>query len=523
MKSYENHLTDTKSFGEALRANYRPTMRSSAVFPLILRRDGLESIYTFMGYWLRKRNISVITALFTVRDSNGKKIAVRSYEITSANSYAVYGSELISFNADAFEGSVEIEIFSAVDMVFPYPAITFALKGRDGLTFVHTCGRIFNDFDDLESNNETLVPETGFDLLIGEQYTPFFSFVNGPIAIETARYELEFIDCDGKKIIQQRVVENIQPYGLAWIEIFDSEVTKDLFKGEKITVKIRHGFKGFFPRFVAGNIHNDYSDVSLTHSYYDTSVDTSTSSTYANPSCDLYYDSVIAIPFDTEFQEVELAIYPNFTTAPCDLFFELFDAQGNIIEAVGTKITVADGTDTLAYIPMMKRFDKHRENVSEGMVRVIVDGKGKVPTRMKFGLNFANPHSETNLPSNICFNAAVPNTNILKKPGTFRWCTVFSGENQKIFLHNTSFVKSGGAGATVDVELCREQDDEIMKWSVTLPYNGTAEVIKEKSADIERFLNGSIGWASFQCSVPFITGYYVTDYKKGVVGADHLY
>ena len=41
------------------------------------------------------------------------------------------------------------------------------------------------------------------------------------------------------------------------------------------------------------------------------------------------------------------------------------------------------------------------------LIKLIVDGKGKVPTRLKFGLNlgFKNKYD---VPSNICFNAHVP-------------------------------------------------------------------------------------------------------------------
>ena len=81
-----------------------------------------------------------------------------------------------------FTGSAEIEIFSAVDMVFPYPAITFALKGLNGLTFVHTCGRIYNDFDDLNANTEQEVKETGLIYIL--VLHTIFSFVNGPIEIK---------------------------------------------------------------------------------------------------------------------------------------------------------------------------------------------------------------------------------------------------------------------------------------------------------------------------------------------------
>ena len=131
MKSYQNHLKDTRSFGEELKTNYKPTMRSSAVFPLIVIDKKIDSIYTFMGYWLRKRNISLVTALLTIRDMNGKKVNVKSYEINSDKSYVFRGSELINNRkkTNKFTGSMEVEIFSAVDMVFPFPAITFAFEG----------------------------------------------------------------------------------------------------------------------------------------------------------------------------------------------------------------------------------------------------------------------------------------------------------------------------------------------------------------------------------------------------------
>jgi len=152
VKSYNNHLISTKSYGEAQNVNYRPTMRSSAVFPLIHKASKIKSIYTFMGYWMRKRNIPLVTVLVTIRDQNGNKIEVRSIEVKSVKSYAISSTELIS--KKEFFGSVEFEIFSAVDMVFPYPAITFGLEGINGLTFVHTCGRVYNDFDDLKSNEK---------------------------------------------------------------------------------------------------------------------------------------------------------------------------------------------------------------------------------------------------------------------------------------------------------------------------------------------------------------------------------
>lgn len=523
LKSYTAHLKTTQSYGEKLSPEYRPTMRSSAVFPLIHKPNKLYSIYTFMGYWLRKRNIPVVTALVTVRDEYGKKIFLKSIEINAVKSFVISSSDLVNDLRTDFKGSVEIEIFSAIDMVFPYPAITFALQGINGVTFVHTCGRIYNDFDDLNANIEKSVRETGFDIYLGRDYTPFFSFVNGPIAIENEVLELEYINSNGKSISRSVTIESVPPYGLCWINLNFEKVNDITHKSIKQCVKIKHNFQGFFPRFVAGNVLRDFEDVSLTHSYYDTSSDFSRNSTWQNSDVEEFEDSVVPIPFDTKFSSIELAIYPNFARSPVTLRFDLHTETGQLICSKISDIEIGTNDDKLVYVDLIEMFSDYASYTPKGMVRIICLGNGSVPSRMKFGLNFINFVNETNLPSNICFNAQVPNAKLLNKPGTFKWCPIFNAQSQKIYLHNSSFVKNGFIDANIKVEVYRSSDKENLAWSFSLPYNGTIDILENHAPSVDTFLNGEIGWISFTCSSPFISGYYITDYGKGVIGADHLY
>ena len=523
MKSYQKHLTDTKSFGENLPINYRPTMRSSAIFPLIVQKDKIDSVYTFMGYWLRKRNIKLVTALINIRNELGDKIKILNYEINSTKTYVLRGKDFFSKVPKLFYGSLEIEIFSGVDMVFPYPTITFALRGLNGMTFVHTSGRVYNNFDDLKSNSEVDVAETGFDILVGKDYSPFFSFVNGPIPIKKSTLEIELIDHNDNHLLQKRKIKNIPPYGLVWINILKKNFNFKKLVGTKLTVKIKHNLKGFFPRFICGNIYRNFSDISLTHSYYDNSTVNEPDSVYKNPSKISFYDSIFAIPFDQSFDDIELAIYPNFSFSPTTLSFELFDFDGNFIKTSQTKIRISDGSNKLIYLSVFKLFKNSELLSKKGMVKVIVDGNGAVPSRMKFGLNLSKVKKKNNLPSNICFNAIVPNKKYLHKPGTFRWCPIFSSSFQKIYLHNTSFVKKGFGNAKLKLELCREIDSNKLKWTINLKENCSIEIINKKSKKISLFLKGSIGWITIQSSIPFISGYYVTDFNKGVIGADHIF
>lgn len=523
MKSYKEHLSTTKSFGEVQSLDYRPTMRSSAAFPLLHKPKSLTSIYTFMGYWLRKRNIPLVTVLVTVRNRDGKKVNVQTIEVVDIKSFEISSSDLLNDPSKEFTGSVEIEIFSAVDMVFPYPAITFALKGVNGLTFVHTCGRIYNDYSDLNANSEQLVKETGFDLFIGNDYTPFFSFVNGPVAIENELIELEYIDQNDKRVTHSIKIENVPPYGLGWINLNLEKSNVLIDKLAKQCVKVKHNFKSFYPRFVAGNILRDFEDVSLTHSYYDTSSDNTKNAIWENPNVEDFEDSVISIPFDTDFSSIELAIYPNFAKSPVTLSFELYTGSGQIIATKKSHIRVGTSNDKLEYINLIEMFSEHKNSVTKGMVRLVCLGNGSVPARMKFGLNFCKPTNNTNLPSNICFNAQVPNNKIVHKPGTFHWCAIFDANSQKIYLHNSSFVKNGFSGAEIDIEVYRSIDSESLNWSIVLPYNGSIDILEDQAEAVDNFLNGNIGWVTFTCSSPFVTGYYITDEGKGVIGADHLY
>ena len=523
MKSYKEHLLSTQNYGEKQKVDYRPTMRSSAVFPLIHKPDRIISMYTFMGYWLRKRNIPLVTVLVTVRNKNGKKISIQNIEVKEVKSFEISSLDILKQPNEEFTGSAEIEIFSAVDMVFPYPAITYALKGVNGLTFVHTCGRIYNDFDDLNANNEQLVSETGFDLFIGKDYTPFFSFVNGPIAIENKEIELEYINQKDERKRKTIKLDDVNPYGLGWVnlkidtgEVFDNNLIK-------ACVKVKHDFKGFFPRFVAGNVLRDFEDVSLTHSYYDTSTDKSDNAVWKNPNVEDFEDSVVTIPFDTDFSEIELAIYPIFASSPVNLSFELYNPSGQMAARKSSNIRIGTNDDKLKYIDFIELFSEYRNNIPMGMIRIIATGEGNVPTRMKYGLNFCNPTKNTNLPSNICFAATLPNDKILDKPGAFRWCPIFNTKSQKIFLHNSSFVKAGFKDAKIDIEVYRLNDAKKMNWSINLPYNGSFEIINPYAEALDKFLCGSVGWVSFTCNSPFIFGYYITDLGKGVIGADHLY
>ena len=63
----------------------------------------------------------------------------------------------------------------------------------------------------------------------------------------------------------------------------------------------------------------------------------------------------------------------------------------------------------------------------------MINGKGKLPSRLKFGLNIGKPN-KYDVPSNICFNAQVPNKEIFNKRGTFKWCPILNHKKSSVVL-----------------------------------------------------------------------------------------
>ena len=146
----------------------KPILRSSAIFPVIHNEFYSSSIH-FLGYWLLKRNIPEVTLIITLRNDIGNTLLRKTEIIDSAKAFSINLDEILqelNLKTSIFIGSIETEFHTTRDMVFPYPALVLEYKNEKFNTCVHTLGRIYNDFEDLKENSSTLVPETGFDILI---------------------------------------------------------------------------------------------------------------------------------------------------------------------------------------------------------------------------------------------------------------------------------------------------------------------------------------------------------------------
>ena len=525
MKSYQAHLSST-SLQKAKNINKNDVLRSSAIFPFIINKE-MDTSLLFMGYWLLKRNIKSIHIEVKIRSENGQIIKKFKKNITSIKAFKISVKKTLRKNnlISSLKGSIEVEIFSDVNMVYPYPAIVINFEGKNSSSVVHTCGRIYNDVNDFKQNNQYKVPETGVDIIPNRNFTPFFSFVNGKSKIHKDKIKIIIINYLGERLKKEINLEDIKPYQTKFI-FFLNENEKSFLKGKKGTLKINHNFKSFFPRFLSGNIEHNQNNSSLTHTYYDTSSQKNKNTFWKNPNSKIFYDSTVSFPLiKDENSYTELVIYPNFPKCKIGFDIEIYNNLGKKVKKLKSVINTKTIINKPIYLSIKKILETRKIILNykkNYLIKLIVDGKGKVPTRLKFGLNlgFKNKYD---VPSNICFNAHVPNEKILTKPGTFKWAPLLNKFDSLLAITNTSNLKSNNKKANMTLSFWNEFNSKKIQKKITLNNNGSYWFDLNKHKKIKKFFKKSTGWVTIQSDNPFVNGWYVERSNYGFVGADHLF
>src|SRR6185437_7896752 len=131
MRSFYEHLQMEVSEAKK-KIIPRPTLRASAIFPVI-NRPGISSRILFMGYWILKRHIKQISALVTLRSEKGEMLHRKNFVIEEAKTFRVELNDLlqeIGIERDTpFTGTLEVEFFSVANLYFPYPAVVINYYG----------------------------------------------------------------------------------------------------------------------------------------------------------------------------------------------------------------------------------------------------------------------------------------------------------------------------------------------------------------------------------------------------------
>ena len=512
MKSYLEHLKSTN-----VKVNPISIFRSSAIFPIICNKS-IDCKIHFLSYWFIKKKIKEIQCKYTIRNQKGEIIVTKNFLINSTKSYEISCKKVLNFKFIKFIGSIEIEFFSSHNLLYPYPAVIINYDTVINNSYVHTCGRIYNNLQDKLANTIKLVPESGFDIIPNKNYTPFFAFVNGKEKIVNQKIKIKLINCFGDVLIKKIQLSNINEYQTEFIFFLDKN-EKKFFKNKKGTVVITHNFKSFYPRFLCGNFKNNLSAVMLTHSYYDLN-----DKFWLNPNKEIFYDSITTFPyFAKDKLNNEITIYPNFIKKKnfC-LRTQLLDSEGNIVFEKDLLFLDKNLKKVMHinYNKILKDviFD---ENLTY-FIKLIIVSKEGVPTRFKIGYNLSSSNKNTH-PTNICFNSYPPSLAFVSKVGTFRWCPLIDYQNSIICLSNINYLKKDFKDANIIMRIWGPESNKFIKRKIFIKNNGNIFLNFKKDEKIKKLIKNKNGWITFESDNPFLNGFYFTISPKGYIGGDHIF
>ena len=529
MRSYYSHLQSTKSIGEDILITQKPTFRSSAVFPVLHTKDYSTKIL-FMGYWLLKRQISEIGLLYTLRASDGTILSRKYLMINTVKAFSIDLSEFIDelkskTNVDDFRGSLELEIFSTKDLVFPYPAFVLVYYNEGFSTAVHTVGRIYNDIEDLAANEEYKVREAGFDVYGNHRFSSFIAFTNGPIKNYCPLLKFKVINSDGKEFLREAELKKLSPYETVFLKLNESINLFEILGDRPGTVKVEHNFEGFFPRFVVGNFENESKSISITHSFYDSS-ELADSKSFWNRKNENFNDSSILVPlFLKNGYYTHLVLYPIFSPSDFAISFDFYDSGGQKVGNITNYEVIKSSENKYEIIDFNMITMDHRNLDTIASANIICnwENKEKIPTRLKFGLNIGKENSKVKLPSNICFAPQLGNPNILKKSGTFHWAPFINIGNSEVVFTNSAPLKDYKMEARIKAIFHRELDNNNIEREFNLPAFGIKRISISEDRELNSFLQDSSGWISANSDNPYIYGWYFDFHKNGSVAADHFF
>ena len=523
MKSYYKHLASTLEYGETQESLRKPILHSSGIFPVI-KNENFSSRVLFMGYWLLKRNIPEVSIIISLRSNDGKILLRKIQTINSSKAFSIELDSLlheININSD-FLGSLEIEFNTTRDMVIPYPALVLEYFGNDFSACVLTISRIYNDFEDLNENEQSKVPESGFDIYCNQDLDSFIAFVNGPLKNQDGVVDYVITNSKSEKLRGSFHLGAINPYETKFIKLTEHISDLENFLGNSSgSISLSHNFEGFYPRLLVGNIQNSFPSVSFTHSYYDCTSCNSESDFWSRINDD-FYDSSVYIPlFLTNNFFTDLVIYPNFSPSDFNLQIDLYDNMGNKIHGLDNFMVIKSKESKLIKIDFKKiiddlNLDKNLVSSAHIITKFL---SSKIPSRIKFGLNIGIKKSKSKLPCNICFNSKLGNPNIDSKPGSFHWAPIFV-QNSVVTISNSSSKKNYAKDATVELKFYRKEDSTTISKEIKLkPFSEFRLILDD---DLKNFLKED-GWVTIKSNNPYIQGFYFVFHPSGSVAGDHFF
>lgn len=523
MRSYYAHLASTKVVENPTE---KPVFRSSAIFP-VMHRDGMSSRVLFLGYWMLKRNIDKIASLITLRAIDGSLITRKFQTLTDAKAYRIEVADLLTqakLSPDVpFEGSIEVEFFSASNMVFPFPATVINYYSPDFSSVVHTAQRVYNDFEDMQKNSQTDVPESGFNVHVDENNEPFIGLINGPLAQEDSKIVLQFFNHKGESLEYNKSLGTLKPYQTTFIYPAREIELESFLDHQAGSCRAKFNLNWIFPRLLVGNWQKNPCALVITHSYYDCTAAIAPSN-YWSPEEPQWDPASLMIPLFFQGDHfTNVYFYPIYSPSEISVDIALYSKEGKLLIFKPDVLRLISPAEGHTVIPLRDLAESSNLLPIDFLAaRVVVRpvGDSLLPARIKIALDIGD---EKGLPCNICMNLQPFNPPLALKAQSFKWLPLLADRpGSSVWLMNSSPQKNYDQVANLELTFFREKDNNTLSRTCQIAPQGFLVILPDNDPELHEFLEGTIGWLTVISSNAFLTTYYFSNLGSGIaVGGDH--
>jgi|JI10StandDraft_1071094.scaffolds.fasta_scaffold140650_2 hypothetical protein len=469
----------TISFRDSVANRHGEVLRSSAIF-YVPPRSGVRTRISFMNYWAQKRGLQV-AVVASVRGMDGKLLSRERLRFDQG--------QVINFEPQVDEGSVEIEVFAADNMVIPYAAIIGWYETARGVSLVHSYARAYSSHEIEEGRVLTRGREGCWTIADDADTRSFCVFHNGVTAVAPQRLRLSVINSKGQRREAAWDIGELAPYQSLLVEPAGQvEGLAAFLDGHAGQAEIQFELGGGFTRMLVGNRRGGWDDLQVTHSNFNYTLQPTDMAGVGMAG----WMEVPALPVDA----VEVMVYPQTVQG----LYEV-DSGGDATPfRTGEQLVLpVTGRQTLRF--------RARQ--------------GEMPTRLVTAIRV---HGGKGLLPNECSLGVLTS---LQPPKRMWWGPLRCDDaaRSQLLVHDLPQVYEGiGADAVLSMRLFSASAPEPVE--VTWPASSLVRLAQGVGVDeiwpqAREFLAGEPGYFTLFCPYGGLTAYTLTRNDAGSVCLEH--
>ena len=217
-------------------------------------------------------------------------------------------------------------------------------------------------------------------------------------------------------------------------------------------------------------------------------------------------------------------MYPNFAPSIFSLSLDLYDINGFLLHSMPDYMLVNSSEQKFSQINFNQIIQKYGISGEAKSANVMANwNDGKIPTRLKLGLNIGISNRKSKLPCNICFAPKLGDPIIENKPGSFHWSPLLNVEKSILSITNSGTLKQYARDADIILNFYREKDDRSIEEKLKIKPFGQHRIELNSNSYLRDFLHDEIGWVTVRSNNPHVGGWYFDFQSSGSVSADHFF